>query len=269
MISITFFAFVCLHCASSAMYPPSNFSVSFPAASAPTANVTYEVIAAYNTTGRVAVVKHPAEYFHVYCAGCDTYGNCTGKLEVVSAQAARHRCRYATNGGPFAVGSCLSPIISNGTVMSRIPQGTFQCVGMFFNGSWMLGYVDPALYSQIRNLMCGFNWLVVDGEPLTFSDIEIAPRTAFGFDDDGALITLVAEGSEVVFKGITMNQTASWMKALGSKWAINMDGGGSSTSYWPENGGVQGCPTCIDEPFCCERSVSTIMCVPYDLQGTP
>lgn len=244
---------------------PTNWSVVLPSAGSwgGGSNLTYKVLAEYGTTGRVAVIGNPKSYFNVHCAGCESAQRCTGVLETVEVQAKINGCRYATNGGPFSetTGSCVTPIITNGTVVNNESQGTFQCIGMFRNGSWVLGYVDPTLYPDVRELMCGFQMLVVDGEAFTFKDPEIAPRTAYGIDEHGGLITLVAEGSEVVYTGITLNQTAQWMLGLGARYAIGMDGGGSSTSYWTDNGGVQGCPTCIDQPYCCLRSVTTIMCV--------
>lgn len=247
---------------------PANFSVVLPSAGGSTggANLSYKLYAEYATTGRVATIGNPRNYFRVHCAGCGTAQRCPGVLETVEIQAKINSCRYATNGGPFGMsdGSCVTPIIVNGTVMNNEPQGTFQCIGMFQNGSWILGYVDPSLYPQVRNMMCGFQFLVVDGEEYSFTDPEIAPRTVFGIDGNGALITLVAEGSEVEYTGLTLNQTSQWIKNLGARYAINMDGGGSSTSYWTDNGGVQGCPTCIDQPYCCSRSVTTILCIPPD-----
>ena len=129
------------------------------------------------------------------------------------------------------------------------------------NGSWVLGNVSRVLYPSILNLFCGFEWLVIDGAAVTFREKEIAPRTTFGLSSSGEMISLVAEGSEVAYTGLTLNQTAAWMVELGAVWAINLDGGGSSTSWLEENNGVQGCPTCIDQPYCCSRSVTTISCI--------
>ena len=58
-----------------------------------------------------------------------------------------------------------------------------------------------------------------------------------------------------------MNQTAAWMRDLGSVFAIALDGGGSSTMYYKANGGVQGCPTATDFPCCISRAVQTITCL--------
>jgi exopolysaccharide biosynthesis protein len=180
----------------------------------------------------------------------------------VQLQALLHGCAYATNGGPFGGSNCITPVITNGVIVSGLvlPPG-FQCVAMLKNGSWALGNVSRALYPSIQNMHCGFQWLVTNGVALASSDLQIAARTAICIDSSGAMISLVAEGSTAAFTGLTLNQTAAWMVELGAVWAINMDGGGSSTSYLESNGGVQGCPTCEAQPYCCSRSVTTITCI--------
>ena len=226
-------------------------------------NVSYQIFADHVTTGRVALVSNPKNHWFVFCAGCETRRECVGITETVEVQARVHQCRYATNGGPFGGPTCITPVISNNTIMSDLvlTEG-YQCIAMTRDsGDWLLGNISRALYPTISNLFCGFNWLVVNNSVLTYNDTEIAPRTAFGVDALGRMISLVAEGSEVAHTGLTLNQTAVWMSQLGAKYAINLDGGGSSTSWWHANGGVQGCPTCMDEPFCCLRSVTTINCL--------
>ena len=243
--------------------PPSTFYVILPSSGdgAGDANMTYSIFPKYGTTGRVARIRNPKNHWFVYCAGCEE-GRCIGVVETVELQARIHQCRYATNGGPFGGPNCITPVIANGTLVSdlTLPSG-YQCVAMMKNGSWVLGNVSRVLYPSILNLFCGFEWLVIDGAALTFREKEIAPRTTFGLSSSGEMISLVAEGSEVAYTGLTLNQTAAWMVELGAVWAINLDGGGSSTSWLEENSGVQGCPTCIDQPYCCSRSVTTISCI--------
>jgi hypothetical protein len=244
--------------------PPKDFYVVLPSSGdgAGDPNMTYSLYAKYGTTGRVATIGNPKNHWYVYCAGCADRGICTGATETVELQALFHGCKYATNGGPFGGHNCITPVISNGSIVSdlALPAG-YQCVAMLKNGSWALGNISTSLFPFIANLHCGFEWLVTNGQALTVDVLEIAPRTAIGIDSAGAMISLVAEGSEVAFTGLTLNQTAAWMVDLGAVWAINMDGGGSSTSFLLENNGVQGCPTCIDQPYCCSRSVTTISCV--------
>jgi len=244
--------------------PPSDFYVVIPSSGDGTggSNFSYQIIPKYGTTGRLATVRNPKNHWSVYCAGCEVSGRCTGKTETVDVQAKINNCKYATNGGPFGGPNCITPIISNGSLMSNLSLSAgYQCIAMMHNGSWVLGNISTSLYPSIINLFCGFEWLVVDSVAMNFAQKEVAPRTTFGVDSSGAMLSLVAEGSEVADIGLTLNQTSAWMVELGAVWAINLDGGGSSTSWLGDNLGVQGCPTCNDTPCCCSRSVTTISCI--------
>jgi hypothetical protein len=48
---------------------------------------------------------------------------------------------------------------------------------------------------------------------------------------------------------------------VGALYAINMDGGGSSTMIRGFNYKVTNRPTCLDVPFQCQRPVATVLCV--------
>lgn len=57
-----------------------------------------------------------------------------------------------------------------------------------------------------------------------------APRTAAGLDEDGFLYLVVADGRGAGgSSGMTLEELASFLKELGLKEALNLDGGGSST----------------------------------------
>ena len=83
-------------------------------------------------------------------------------------------------------------------------------------------------------------------------------------------------------KGLTLEELANLLVDLGVIYAVNMDGGGSSTMVMPydfvasenasitfsssthgrHNYGVINRPTCLDLPFpLCQRAVSTVLCV--------
>ena len=60
-------------------------------------------------------------------------------------------------------------------------------------------------------------------------------------------------------KGPTMKEISEIMVNLGSSYAINLDGGGSSTSVL--NGTLVNHPTCVDVIFKCQRKVTSVVCV--------
>lgn len=61
-----------------------------------------------------------------------------------------------------------------------------------------------------------------------------APRTALGVKKDGTAILYVADGRKSGYSaGLTLSDLAETMEELGCKWAVNLDGGGSSAmSVW-------------------------------------
>lgn len=63
---------------------------------------------------------------------------------------------------------------------------------------------------------------------------EVAPRTALGVTPDGRLLIFQADGIERSQppQGLTLYQTAQWLSLLGAFHAVNLDGGGSSTTVY-------------------------------------
>jgi N-acetylglucosamine-1-phosphodiester alpha-N-acetylglucosaminidase len=86
-----------------------------------------------------------------------------------------------------------------------------------------------------------------------------APRTALGVFRNGSIGLFQVDGVETLSKGAKLYDLADWLIEMNVFHAINLDGGGSSTSV--SQGKVIDRPTCHDIPTVCERSVSTITCV--------
>jgi exopolysaccharide biosynthesis protein len=223
------------------------------------------------STGRWSLLRS-AFSWHVYPPD-RTAGSC-GKRATVSEQAARNGCVAATNLSPFSYAAdaqCEPPLVSDGKVLLREHSGSSAgCMGLFkrhanSTARWIFGEANAiardGVLDELEQLVCGFQPLVINGTALSSSQTLIAPRTAMGIDAAGRLITMVAEGSEVVRTGLTLNMTAAFMLKIGAVFAVNYDGGGSSAFYWKPNGGTQGCPTGKDVPTCVERSVATTSCI--------
>ncbi len=85
------------------------------------------------------------------------------------------------------------------------------------------------------------------------------PRTAVGVTKDNRLIAVVVDGRTNESHGMTIEEIASVMKALGCVNAMNLDGGGSSTAY-VMNRGVVNYP-CDNQKFDHEgeRGVATVI----------
>ena len=90
------------------------------------------------------------------------------------------------------------------------------------------------------------------------------PRTAIGVTDDNRLLFVTVDGR---FPGLAVGMSSAdlaiYMKTLGAKAALNLDGGGSTT-MWIQGKGVvnhtsQGGTSSWDNPV--ERSVGSIIYV--------
>ena len=68
-----------------------------------------------------------------------------------------------------------------------------------------------------------------------------------------------ADGIEAGLVGLTLNQTAEWLVDLGAVYAINLDGGGSSTTWY--NNTVVNHPTNNDRGPWGERPVTSMVCL--------
>jgi Phosphodiester glycosidase len=56
------------------------------------------------------------------------------------------------------------------------------------------------------------------------------PRTGIGLTPDGRVLLVTVDGRQPGYSvGMTLRKFATFFKSLGAQWAINMDGGGSST----------------------------------------
>jgi hypothetical protein len=226
-----------------------------------------------NNSYHVLQVLNPAPFWHIYCPGCHAPGSCTGVRANVSYQAQEHKCAYAFNGGPFGMTTpqCIGPMVSDSVIIHSGASVKDQaCIGIGHDPSDELAYFvgqmptadeATALLPRMRNMLCGFEWLVYDGESMiTERGGLIAPRTIIGIHGrTGALVMAVQDGCELYDTGLTNWESAQWALDLGLKYAINLDGGGSSTVY--ANGKVANCPMSQARPFCHERDVVTITCI--------
>jgi len=120
------------------------------------------------------------------------------------------------------------------------------------------------------SLIQGAGWLVRDGESYVTRSRDLnvnstfvtekAPRTAIGVTLDGEMLILQVDGVESTKEGLDLFEFAEALMDAGARYAMNLDGGGSSVSVY--NGKVISRPTCVDLPEpVCERPVTSITCV--------
>lgn len=139
---------------------------------------------------------------------------------------------------PYAVeraGCFASSLGRRGGVVLAAPAGTAEAVllrsmrrGDVARLSW--GYGWPRVFDGIG----GTPLLVEDGRivarPCGSSFCARHPRTAVGITRRGKVVLVVVDGRRRRWsRGMTLVQLARQMRRLGAAWAVNLDGGGSST----------------------------------------
>jgi exopolysaccharide biosynthesis protein len=197
------------------------------------------------------------------------------KLTITSKQAQQHGCRIATNGGPFQKdGESVGGVVIDFDIVSTDFSPENVGFGISHDEKyWILGGIANASEAKelgVQYYLTGFDWLVYQGTPTSQNEYHTgkhhdrAPRTAIGVDKHGRLLLLLVDGCEECFhnKGLTLEELANLYFSHGAEYAINLDGGGSSTIV--QHGQVLNFPTCLDIPIACQRPVATIVCVYND-----
>lgn len=189
-----------------------------------------------------------------------------------STFAKRASCSYAVNGGPFqsyTKGGCVGDIIVNGTQLVG-KGGDYATFGVTAKQEWFIGHIQQKNMAEdlgVRDLITGLgDWLLRDGIITPESGGITAPRTSIGITKKGTLVILQVDGCEHCLdsrkRGLTLSELAELLASdrIKAEHAINLDGGGSSTSVL--NGKTINHPTCLDYiPIKCERLVASIICI--------
>lgn len=98
-------------------------------------------------------------------------------------------------------------------------------------------HVNPP-WDRVVHAVCGGPRLITDGKIEITSkaerfDASIAsgrhPRTAIAETFDGRVLLVVVDGRSKRSAGMNLNELATYLKRLGARQAMNLDGGGSST----------------------------------------
>ncbi|XP_019848655.1 PREDICTED: N-acetylglucosamine-1-phosphodiester alpha-N-acetylglucosaminidase-like [Amphimedon queenslandica] len=200
-------------------------------------------------------------------------GGC-GTVNLTSLTSKENNCNYSTNAGYFntKTNSCVGNIITNGKTEQLAGQATVNFA--ITSKSYVLGYLtNKTLTSGEYNwtqLISGFGWIVRRGEDNVKKSIPIeelpdtfvtekAPRTGICVARNGTLILAEVDGEEDIKAGLDLYEFSEVLIDLGCWEAVNLDGGGSSTSVY--RGTVINKPTCSDSSDICERHVSSITCI--------
>ncbi|MEG2570614.1 MAG: phosphodiester glycosidase family protein, partial [Clostridia bacterium] len=164
--------------------------------------------------------KDSVEAVCVVMSGEPKHGE-TMKLKVKSLRA---------SGGNAPIGEnevVLSGVGTRKNDIAYLKEGYEVSVTLKFNQFW----------SDVEFAIAGNRLLVSEGEVRQLSGSERAPRTVIGLKPDGKVVFYTIDGRMSGYSvGATFMQAGRIMKDLGCSYAMNLDGGGSTTFVMREPG---------------------------------
>ncbi|WP_322019952.1 phosphodiester glycosidase family protein [Clostridium butyricum] len=213
----------------------------------------YELADNPKFTGYYLVVKDPTRVKVGHTTKLNEEGQTTSQI------AENYNAVAAVNGGAFVDQSSTSQWTGNGGIPSGIVMSGGEVVhndlgegnktellaidkqGVMIVGKYS---IDDLKERKIQEALSFGPTLVVNGKMTPMSGDGgwgIAPRTAIGQRQDGAIILLVIDGRGVGSLGATLKETQEIMYQLGAVNAMNLDGGKSTTLYY--DGEVRNTPS--------------------------
>lgn len=194
--------------------------------------------------GYYLIIKDPTRVKVGYSSKLNTEGETTSQI------AENNNAIAAINGGGFVDSSSSAQwtgnggkptglIMSNGAIVSSDIGGDIGKADMLAftkEGKMLVGHYN---IQQLREMgaqeALSFNPILISNGKKLPINVEwgIAPRTAIGQRQDGAVILLVIDGRSIVgSKGASLTELQEVMYKLGAYNAINLDGGKSTTMYY-------------------------------------
>ncbi len=102
------------------------------------------------------------------------------------------------------------------------------------------------MMSEFSDVLAAGPMLIWDGVVVESADVSFNlthhPRTAAGVTADNTLLLVTADGRSTQSAGLTIPELALVMRSLGAQYALNLDGGGSTT-MWVAGRGVVNHPS--------------------------
>ena len=160
------------------------------------------------------------------------FATCKEPREALSSYYNRQEVKpdILSNGGYFGMTNGVPCInFEDEDVVKAFDSNLKYGIGITHTGEVKFGAIDDG--TDYRDFLSAYPVLVNNGqlEPIVFGK-EIAganPRSALGIGD-GFLIHVAVDGRKTGKPGMTLTQLANLMLKFGCKYAINLDGGGST-----------------------------------------
>lgn len=169
-------------------------------------------------------------------------------------RAAGEDVLFACNGGYFKMATDNKPegiLIRDGEMLSDgLGALHHDFFGVRADGSFVIGEYDllQEISAELVQACGGRGVILREGEPYDISyteggddlGINVHPRTAVGFRANGDLLIVVADGRQSGYAaGLNLVDLAQLFQELGAQYALNLDGGGSSTFVTKEEGALR------------------------------
>ncbi|EHI99498.1 hypothetical protein CDLVIII_2905 [Clostridium sp. DL-VIII] len=201
----------------------------------------YEIADNPKYKGYYLVIKDPTRVKIGVSSKLQTEGETTSQI------AQNNDAIAAVNGGAFVDKSSVTwtgtGAFPDGIVMSDGKEvwnsldknGKTDLFGITKDGVLIVGkYSENQLKELgIQEALSFGPTLIVNGKESNITvDGGVAPRTAIGQREDGAIILMVIDGRSLTSLGATYKEVQEVMHKLGAINAINLDGGKSTTLYY-------------------------------------
>ncbi|MDR2749547.1 MAG: phosphodiester glycosidase family protein, partial [Clostridiales bacterium] len=219
----------------------------------------------YDTDIHIADIVLSSVEFLKTAFASDSYGR--NIKETTSSVAERKNAIFAINGDYYGFRD-EGHVLRNG--VSYRTTGREDALVLNYDGSFLVANEAGIRKDIISNAWQIWSFgptLVLDGKAAPDKGDEVSgrssasnPRTAFGEISPLHYVAIVSDGRDGKNKGLSLQELALELEALGCATAYNLDGGGSSTMYFM--GSVINNPT--DGRREGERRISDIIYVGYE-----
>lgn len=158
----------------------------------------------------------------------------------------------AVNGGFFDIrgdGRALGLLRLDGALVSGADAGQ-GCVGFAPDGGVHIAARPAGDWPEVRDALGAGPMLLVDGAVVDHGDRQRGirhPRTAVAVTGDGRALLVTVDGRTPMAAGMSFEELATLLQALGGRHAVNLDGGGSTT-LWRRGAGICNFP-CDNKRF--------------------
>lgn len=173
-----------------------------------------------------------------------------GKLMRTSAMAVKNEALAAINGGFFGADASPRGLLRlDGALVAPANDGQGS-IGIDERGGLVLAERPAGDWPQCKEALGAGVVLVRDGKVVDHGKRQRSirhPRSAIGTTNDGRILLVTIDGRTDKAVGTSYEETAQLLTALGCTFAINLDGGGSST-LWVASIGVCNYP-CDNKQF--------------------